>query len=117
MNKYRFTQDYTTNVSVGGFVGIQSKTFKSNEIFDGVDKGGDSIEIKWSTNANALLLQGASEFVNVPKNVVQLVGANETKSTNNSSSTNNKNVLPFILIGVIGASLLFIGFGGKKLFQ
>jgi len=115
MNKYRFTQDYTTNIFTSGVVGIQSKTFKSNEIFDGVDNGGDSIEIKW-TNTQ-FLLPGASPFVNVPKNVVELVGANETKSTNNSSSTNNKNVLPFILIGVIGASLLFIGFGGKKLFQ
>jgi len=117
MNKYRFTQDYTTNVSVGGVVGIQSKTFKSNEIFDGIYNGGDSIQIKWSSNANAFPIPGSSEFVNVPKNVVELVGANETKSTNNSSSTNNKNILPFILIGVIGASLLFIGFGGKKLFQ
>jgi len=115
MNKYRFTQDYTTNVSVGGFVGIQSKTFKSNEIFDGFDKGGDSIQIKWSSTP--YLVQGASRFVNVPKNVVELVSVNDTKSTNNSSSTNNKNVLPFILIGVIGASLLFISFGGKKLFQ
>ena len=115
MANYKFIQDYTTNVSVGGFVGIQSKTFKSNEVFEGVDKGGDAIQIKWTNTPS--LIQGASEYVNVPKNVVELVTSDVSELKSDATSTNNKSNLPYAFLGLIGASLLFISLGGKKLFK
>lgn len=70
MAQYRFTQNYTTNVSVGGVIGIRSRTFNAGEIFNGVDEGGDTIKLSLGTSSIAL--QGASNFVNVPKSVLEL---------------------------------------------
>jgi len=70
MAQYRFTQSYTTNVSVGGIVGIRSRTFNAGEIVNGVDEGGDTIKVSLGTSE--VVIQGASPFVNIPKSVLEL---------------------------------------------
>ena len=70
MAQYRFTQNYTTNVSVGGIFGIRSRTFNMGEIVNGIDEGGDTIKV--SLGASQIAIQGASNFVNIPKSVLEL---------------------------------------------
>jgi hypothetical protein len=116
--KFQFAKDYTTQISVGGVVGVQNKTFKAGEIYDGFLPigGGAIVSIKWG-NENALtqVTQGYSPFVNIPYDVLVLDAngvpkdvtndplaterANQATSTNQGNTTNWKTLA--IVAGVI----------------
>lgn len=70
MAQYRFLQSYTTNVSVGGVVGIMPRTFNVGQIVNGIDEGGDNIRVSLGTGSIAI--QGASNSVLIPKSVLEL---------------------------------------------
>ena len=104
MEKYRFVSDYTTNVSVGGVVGITQRTFKAGEIYNGLNKDGQ-IQIYIDSNN---LIQGSSNWVVIPNNYLELYDPNSmvntNRSTNSQSSFVKSNVLPIALI--FGAAFL-----------
>jgi hypothetical protein len=70
MAQYRFIQNYTTNVSVGGVVGIIPRTFNVGQVVNGIDVGGDNIRV--SLGSSAIAIQGASNTILVPKSVLEL---------------------------------------------
>jgi hypothetical protein len=120
--KFQFAKDYTTQISVGGVVGLENKTFKAGEIYDGSlsDSGGAITRIKWG-NENALM-QGYSPFVNIPYDVLVLDAngvpkdvtndplaierANQATSTNQGNTTNWKTFA--IVAGVIAVGYYLI---------
>jgi gas vesicle protein len=70
MAQYRFIQNYTANVSVGGVVGIMPRTFNIGQVVNGIDVGGDNIRV--SLGSSAIAIQGASNTILVPKSVLEL---------------------------------------------
>ncbi|MBC2838159.1 hypothetical protein [Robiginitalea sp. SC105] len=44
--RFEFIQVYTTDVTVGGVVGTEERTFEVGEIYEGTDSGGASIKIR-----------------------------------------------------------------------
>jgi hypothetical protein len=46
LERFEFVQDYTATVTVGGFVGVESRTFYVGEIYTGTDSGGETISIR-----------------------------------------------------------------------
>jgi len=120
--KFQFAKDYTTQISVGGVVGQENKTFKAGEIYEGsLSEGGGAItRIKWG-NENPLM-QGYSPFVNIPYDVLVLDAngvpkdvtndplaierANQATSTNQGNTTNWKTFA--IVAGVIAVGYYLI---------
>ena len=76
MAQYRFIQNYTTNVSVGGVVGIIPRTFNVGQIVNGIDEGGDNIRV--SLGSSSIAIQGASNTILVPKSVLELFVPTQT---------------------------------------
>ena len=120
--KFQFAKDYTTQISVGGVVGVQNKTFKAGEIYDGdfMFGGGAIVSIKWG-NENPLM-QGYIPFVNIPYDVLVLDAngvpkdvtndplaterANQATSTNQGNTTNWKT--PLIILAILGIAVFII---------
>ena len=121
--KVQFAKDFTTQVSVGGFVGIQNKTFKAGEVYEGfIPIGGVpyTLSIKWG-NENPLM-QGFSPITSVPyeylvldangvpKDVTNDIVNQENKSQNgsntNGATTNWKPLL--LILGVLGISFFIL---------
>jgi hypothetical protein len=118
--KFQFAKDYTTQISVGGVVGVQNKTFKAGEIYQGSDKSNpNTIEILWTTNP---LIQGGSLYVEIPYDVLVLDSngvpkdvtndplaterANQSNATNQGNTTNWKTLA--IVAGVIAVGYYLI---------
>jgi hypothetical protein len=110
--KFQFAKDYTTQISVGGVVGQENKTFKAGEIYDGdfMFGGGAIVSIKWG-NENPLM-QGYIPFVNIPYDVLVL-DANgvpkdvtndplATERANQATSTNQGNTTNWKTLAIVG---------------
>jgi hypothetical protein len=120
--KFQFAKDFTTRVAVGGVVGLQNKTFKAGEVYEGyLPIGGGAIAtIKWG-NENPLM-QGFSPITSVPyeylvldangspKDVTNDILSQENKSQNgsntNGATTNWKPLL--LILGVLGISFFIL---------
>lgn len=68
---FEFVNQYTTQVTVGGFVGIKERIFEKGEIYKGIDEGKETIKIRIAEHselnekcANSWCYQ---EFLNVPR--------------------------------------------------
>lgn len=44
--QFEFTSEYSTTITVGGFVGITKRTFKIGEVYNGTDEGSETITIR-----------------------------------------------------------------------
>jgi len=122
--KFQFAKDYTTRISVGGVVGVENKTFKAGEVYEGFFPIGGvpyTLTIKWG-NENPLM-QGYIPFAyNVPYDVLVLDAngvpkdvtndplaierANQATSTNQGNTTNWKTLV--IVAGVIAVGYYLI---------
>lgn len=74
--KFEFTTEYTTEITVGGVVGVRNRTFKIGETFKGVDKGKETIKIRIAEHSqlndncpNSMCYQ---EFLEVPRAYLKL---------------------------------------------
>ncbi len=72
---FEFTKEYTTQITVGGFVGVRYRTFKVGETFKGKDNG-ETIEIRIAEHSelndkcpNSWCYQ---ELLSVPKEYLKL---------------------------------------------
>ncbi|PXY45228.1 hypothetical protein [Flavobacterium hydrophilum] len=73
---FEFTTEYTTQITVGGFVGVSNRTFKTGETFKGTDNGKETIEIRIAEHSklnndcpNSWCYQ---EMLNVPREYLKL---------------------------------------------
>lgn len=121
--KFQFAKDYTTQISVGGVVGVENKTFKAGEVYEGFFPIGGvpyTLSIKW-TRENPLI-QGSSTTISVPyeylvldangvpKDVTNDIVNQENKSQNGSNTngvTTNWKTLA-IVAGVIAVGYYLI---------
>lgn len=69
--KFEFKTEYSTTVTVGGFVGITERTFKIGEVYNGTDGGNETITIRIAEHSdlnddcpNSWCYQ---EFLDVPR--------------------------------------------------
>jgi hypothetical protein len=69
--EFKFVTEYSTIVTVGGFVGIRERVFKVGEIYNGTDKGKETIRIRIAEHSelnddcpNSWCYQ---EFLDVPR--------------------------------------------------
>jgi hypothetical protein len=115
--KFQFAKDYTTQISVGGVVGVENKTFKAGEIYNGFlpDGQGSVAQIELFDPSTTRLIEGASAYVEIPYDVLVLDSngvpkdvtndplaierANQATSTNQGNTTNWKTLA--IVGGVI----------------
>ena len=74
---FEFTSEYSTNITVGGVVGIIERTFEIGEIYEGIDEGGDTVSIRIAEHTklnedcpNSWFYQ---EFLEVPRDFLKLV--------------------------------------------
>ena len=121
--KVQFAKDFTKQVSVGGVVGLQNKTFKTGEVYEGFFPIGGvpyTLEIKWTKESP--LIQGSSTTTSVPyeylvldangnpKDVTNDILNQENKSQNgsntNGATTNWKPLL--LILGVLGISFFIL---------
>lgn len=72
---YEFTKEYTTKITVGGFIGTINRTFKVGETFKGKDNG-ETIEIRIAEhskrNENCPNSWCYQELLSVPKEYLKL---------------------------------------------
>lgn len=75
--QYVFTKEYSTTVTVGGFVGIIQRTFKEGEIYQGTSEGKETVAIRIAEHTernercpNSWCYQ---EFLSVPQEYLKLV--------------------------------------------
>jgi len=113
--KVQFAKDYTTQISVGGVVGVENKTFKAGEIYNGSLPIGGASVVRIELFDTSTLMQGASRYVEIPYDVLVLDAngvpkdvtndplaierANQATSTNQGNTTNWKTLA--IVGGVI----------------
>lgn len=76
-DEYEFVAEYSTDVTVGGVVGITERTFEIGEIYRGTDNGGNIITIRIAEHSelnndcpNSWCYQ---ELLNVPREFLRLV--------------------------------------------
>lgn len=76
-DEYEFVAEYSTEVIVGGVVGITERTFEIGEIYRGTDNGGNIITIRIAEHSelnndcpNSWCYQ---ELLNVPREFLRLV--------------------------------------------
>nr|WP_315195556.1 hypothetical protein [uncultured Flavobacterium sp.] len=73
--EFEFTSDYTTTITVGGFVGISKVTFKKGDIYTGTDNGKETIRIKIADhselNNNCPNSWCYQEFLEVPRELLK----------------------------------------------
>ena len=74
---YEFIKEYSTNVAVGGVVGISERTFKIGEFYTGIAKGSEMITIRIAERSelnddcpNSWCYQ---ELLNVPSEYLKMV--------------------------------------------
>lgn len=74
---FEFTAEYSTTITVGGFVGIEHRTFKVGETFKGVDQGKEIITIRIAEhgplNDNCPSNTCYQEFLEVPRAYLKYV--------------------------------------------
>lgn len=75
--EFVFQAEYTTTVTVGGVVGIAERTFKIGEVYNGTDKGDETIIIRIAEHSdlnddcpNSWCYQ---EFLAVPREYLKFV--------------------------------------------
>ncbi|MEC3908419.1 hypothetical protein VOI54_15415 [Tamlana sp. 2201CG12-4] len=75
--EYEFITEYSTEVTVGGVVGVTERTFEIGEIYTGTDQGGNVITIIISEHSelnndcpNSWCYQ---ELLDVPRELLKLV--------------------------------------------
>ena len=68
---FKFISEYSSTVTVGGFVGIIERTFEFGEIYEGTDTGGATIRIRIAEhselNENCPNSWCYQEFLEVPR--------------------------------------------------
>lgn len=73
---FEFIAPYTTQITVGGVVGIQERTFKIGETFSGISEGNGDVTIKIAEhsvlNDNCPSNTCYQEFLNVPRKYLKL---------------------------------------------
>lgn len=73
---FEFIAPYTTQITVGGVVGIQERTFKIGETFSGISEGNGDVTIKIAEhsvlNDNCTSNTCYQEFLNVPRKYLKL---------------------------------------------
>ena len=74
---FEFVAEYTTTITVGGFVGITERTFNIGEVYEGTDNGEETITIRIAEHSelnedcpNSSCYQ---EFLSVPREYLKLV--------------------------------------------
>jgi hypothetical protein len=73
---FEFIAPYTTQITVGGVVGIQERTFKIGETFSGISEENGDVTIKIAEhsvlNDNCPSNTCYQEFLNVPRKYLKL---------------------------------------------
>lgn len=73
---FEFVIPYTTQITVGGVVGIQDRTFKAGETFSGIDEGDGNVTIRIAEhsvlNDNCPSNTCYQEFLSVPRKYLKL---------------------------------------------
>jgi hypothetical protein len=73
---FEFTAEYSATITVGGFVGIERRTFKVGQTFKGTDQGKEFITIRIAEhtpqNDNCPSNMCYQELLEVPKNYLKL---------------------------------------------
>lgn len=73
---FEFTTQYTTQITIGGVVGISDRTFKIGETFKGIDNGKETIKIRIAEhsplNDNCPNNTCYQEFLEVPRTYLKL---------------------------------------------
>ena len=70
---FEFTAEYTTQITVGGVVGVRDRTFKVGETFTGTDNGKEIRIAEHSTlNDNCPSNTCYQEFLEVPRAYLKL---------------------------------------------
>ncbi|SFD30767.1 hypothetical protein [Flavobacterium phragmitis] len=73
---FEFTAEYTTQITVGGVVGVSNRTFKVGETFTGTDNGKETIKIRIAEhstlNDNCPSNTCYQEFLEVPRVYLKL---------------------------------------------
>jgi hypothetical protein len=74
---YKFTNEYSATIMVGGVVGISKKTFEVGEVYKGVDQGKETITIRIAEhselNDNCPDNTCYQEFLEVPRKFLKFV--------------------------------------------
>ncbi len=75
--EFEFIDEYSTTITVGGFVGITERVFKIGEVYEGTDTGGETITIRIAEHTelnedcpNSWCYQ---EMLDVPRELLRLV--------------------------------------------
>ena len=75
--EFEFITEYTTTITVGGFVGISKVTFKKGNLYEGTDNGKETIRIRIADHSELNLNCPNSwcyqEFLEVPREFLKLV--------------------------------------------
>lgn len=106
MTKYFFTKPFSTQISVGGVVGISTYSKNKGDVVEGVvvnAKDGGEQQLK--VEINKFPIQGAQTHLYIPMSF--LTADSYASLQSNNAQSNNLFTTKNIVIGIVGIAAIF----------